>query len=235
MMENQLDNVVRENIKKLFFNVNESLIQNNREKESLQIMAVTKTVDPRLINIAIESGINLLGENRVQEYLSKKDDYNLEKAKVHFIGNLQTNKVKYIIDKVDTIQSVSSIKLAKEIDKHSSKLGIKKDILLEVNIGKEENKTGFFSDELPIALEEVAKMDNIYVKGLMCIPPKSNTEKFFYEMEKIFIDIQSKKLDNINMSVLSMGMSNDYKLAIKYNSSIIRIGTALFGNRNYAV
>lgn len=234
MMENQLDNVVKENIKKLLFEVNESLIKNNRDKESLQIMAVTKTVDPHLINIAIENGITLLGENRVQEYLSKKDQY-LDNATVHFIGNLQSNKVKYIINNVDMIESVSSLKLAKEINKYSVKENIKKNILLEVNIGKECNKSGFLVQDLQYALEEISQMSNIKVNGLMCIPPKTDVERFFYEMEKIFIDIQSKKLDNIDMSILSMGMSNDYKLAIKYNSNIIRIGTALFGRRNYAV
>lgn len=234
MMENQLDNVVKENIKKLLFEVNESLIKNNRDKESLQIMAVTKTVDPHLINIAIENGITLLGENRVQEYLSKKDQY-LDNATVHFIGNLQSNKVKYIINNVDMIESVSSVKLAKEINKYSVKENIKKNILLEVNIGKECNKSGFLVQDLQYALEEISQMSNIKVNGLMCIPPKNDVERFFYEMEKIFIDIQSKKLDNIDMSILSMGMSNDYKLAIKYNSNIIRIGTALFGRRNYAV
>lgn len=234
MMENQLDNVVKENIKKLLFEVNESLIKNNRDKESLQIMAVTKTVDPHLINIAIENGITLLGENRVQEYLSKKEQY-LDNATVHFIGNLQSNKVKYIINNVDMIESVSSIKLAKEINKYSVKENIKKNILLEVNIGKECNKSGFLVQDLQYALEEISQMSNIKVNGLMCIPPKTDVERFFYEMEKIFIDIQSKKLDNIDMSILSMGMSNDYKLAIKYNSNIIRIGTALFGRRNYAV
>ena len=234
MMENQLDNVVKENIKKLLFEVNESLIKNNRDKESLQIMAVTKTVDPHLINIAIENGITLLGENRVQEYLSKKDQY-LDNATVHFIGNLQSNKVKYIINNVDMIESVSSVKLAKEINKYSVKENIKKNILLEVNIGKECNKSGFLVQDLQYALEEISQMSNIKVNGLMCIPPKTDVERFFYEMEKIFIDIQSKKLDNIDMSILSMGMSNDYKLAIKYNSNIIRIGTALFGRRNYAV
>lgn len=234
MMENQLDNVVKENIKKLLFEVNESLIKNNRDKESLQIMAVTKTVDPHLINIAIENGITLLGENRVQEYLSKKDQY-LDNSTVHFIGNLQSNKVKYIINNVDMIESVSSVKLAKEINKYSVKENIKKNILLEVNIGKECNKSGFLVQDLQYALEEISQMSNIKVNGLMCIPPKTDVERFFYEMEKIFIDIQSKKLDNIDMSILSMGMSNDYKLAIKYNSNIIRIGTALFGRRNYAV
>lgn len=235
MMENQLDNIVKENIKKLFFNVNESLIKSNRDKKSLQIMAVTKTVEPKLVNIAIENGINLLGENRVQEYLSKKDKYNLNHVQVHFIGNLQTNKVKHIIGNVDIIQSVSSIKLSKEIDKHSLKNNLIQDILLEVNIGKEESKTGFFPQELVVALENISQMKNLRIKGLMCIPPKNNTERFFYQMEKIFIDIKDKKMDNIDMTILSMGMSNDYELAIKYNSNIIRIGTALFGKRNYAV
>lgn len=235
MMENLLDNTVKENLQRIFFDVNEALIKNNREKSSLQIMAVTKTVSPHLVNIAINNGINLLGENRVQEYLSKKDEYDLTNTNVHFIGHLQTNKVKYIINDVDMIQSVSSIKLLKEIEKQSKKNNIKKDILLEINIGKEESKHGFYENEIPFALEEISKMENIMLKGFMCIPPKDNSEKFFYNMEKIFIDNQAKKLDNINMTILSMGMSSDYKLAIKYNSNIVRIGTALFGKRNYAV
>lgn len=234
-MENQFDKAVKENLKRIMYEVNESMIKNNRDFNSLKIMAVTKTVSAQLVNTAIENGIDLLGENRVQEYLSKKDEYNLKKANVHFIGNLQSNKVKYIIDNVDMIESVSSIKLLNEIDKCAKKHNLVKDILLEVNIGREQTKTGFFKEELENAFEIVSKLDNIKLKGFMCIPPKTDSEKFFGEMEKIFIDNQVKKIDNIDMTILSMGMSSDYKLAIKYNSNIIRLGTALFGNRNYAV
>ena len=196
-------------------------------------MAVTKTVDPAAVNHAIGLGINLLGENRVQEYTAKKEFYD-KSAEVHFIGHLQTNKVKYIIDSVSMIQSVDSIKLAEEISRHAGRIGKKQDILIEVNIGGEESKSGVDKSALDELLYQTAELENVQVRGLMAIPPADSPEKFLYDMQKLYIDISEKSIHNISMDFLSMGMSGDYADAIKYGSDIIRIGRGLFGPRNYA-
>lgn len=196
-------------------------------------MAVTKTVPAELVNVAIQEGIDLLGENRVQEFQSKRESYDLRKAEVHFIGHLQTNKVKYLADTVTMIESVSSYKLAEEIDRIMGKKQKKMPVLLEVNIGNEESKSGFEPNNLVENLEKLSKLSNISIKGLMCTPPKGESEKFFYNIQKLFVDIKGKKLDNIDMSVLSMGMSADFEQAIQYGSNIVRLGTVLFGHRNY--
>ncbi|MBE6852932.1 MAG: YggS family pyridoxal phosphate-dependent enzyme [Ruminococcus sp.] len=222
---------VDENYKRILFNVNEAKEKNSR-KDDIQILAVTKTVDPGVVNHAITScGIRTIGENRVQEYLSKKDLY--KPVSVHFIGQLQTNKVKYIIDSVDMIQSLDSIKLASEINRHALRINKIQDVLVEVNIAGEAAKGGVSPDSLEDMLYELAQLQNIRVCGLMTVPPVTDTEKFLYKMQKLYIDISDKKIDNINMSFLSMGMSGDYELAIRYGSNILRIGSALFGARVY--
>jgi hypothetical protein len=196
-------------------------------------MAVTKTVQPEAINHAIGLGIGLLGENRVQEYLSKKDFYN-KSARVDFIGHLQTNKVKYIINDVSLIHSVDSLKLAQEIDKLALRSNKVQDILIEVNIAGEDTKSGVKPSELEPLLLEVSKLSNVKVKGLMTLPPANSGERFLSTMQDLYIDISNKKLDNIDMTTLSMGTSVDYVEAIKYGSNLVRIGTLLFGARNYA-
>ena len=223
---------VDENYRRIFHNVNEAKEKYGRSDDHIEIMAVTKTVDPEIVNHAISScGIKTLGENRVQEYLSKKDVY--LPASVHFIGGLQTNKVKYIIDSVDMIQSVDSVKLAAEINKHAGRIGKVQDVLVEVNIGGEESKGGIAPEALYDMIYEIAEFPNIKVKGLMTIPPAAGSEKFLCRMQELYIDISEKRIDNINMSFLSMGMSGDYELAVKYGSNIVRIGSALFGARVY--
>jgi len=223
---------IDENYKRIVFNINEAKQKYKRSDESIEIIAVTKTIAPESVNHAISScGIKILGENKVQEYISKKDFY--KPASVHFIGQLQTNKVKYIIDTVDLIQSVDNIRLAAEIDKHAGRIGKIQDILIEVNIAGEELKGGIKPDELSELLYQAAELKNIKVKGLMTVPPILDSEKFLYKMQKIYIDILEKNIDNINMSLLSMGMSGDYELAVKYGTTLVRIGTALFGARVY--
>lgn len=221
---------VVENYHKICYNVKQSAIKSNRNPCDIKIMAVTKTVEPEIINIAVENGITLLGENRVQEFLSKKDFYD-KKTDVHFIGHLQTNKVKYIINDVSMIESVDSIKLATEIDKQAKSGNIIMDILVEVNIGDENSKGGIHSDELFELMYQISPLENVRVKGLMAIPPINAPEELYEKMYQLFIDIGNKKIDNISMDYLSMGMSNDYQTAIKYGSNIIRIGTGLFGKR----
>lgn len=224
---------IDENYRKIIFNMQEAAAKYRKPEEKISLMAVTKTVDPAAVNHAIGLGINLLGENRVQEYTAKKDFYD-KSAEVHFIGHLQTNKVKYIIDSVSMIQSVDSIKLAEEINRHAGRIGKKQDILMEVNIGGEESKSGVDKSALEELLYQTAELENVQVRGLMAIPPADSPEKFLYDMQKLYIDISGKSIHNISMEFLSMGMSGDYADAIKYGSNIIRIGRGLFGPRNYA-
>ena len=199
------------------------------------IVAVTKYQTIEDTNAAIEVGLSNIGENYVQ-HLKEKDALLLP-CKRHFIGHLQTNKVKDIIDKVEMIESVHSEKLAAEISKQACKAGITMDVLLEVNIGNEESKSGFAAEETEQAVRKIAKMPGISVKGLMAIPPidplPENTRKYFRNMYKLFIDIGAKNIDNSSMSVLSMGMSNDFDIAAEEGATIVRVGTALFGKRIY--
>ncbi len=208
-----------------------------KSREDITFLAATKTVEPEIINYAISLGLDHIGENKVQELLSKYESYNLEKCSLQFIGHLQTNKVRQIVDKVDLIQSVDSVKLANEISKQSLKLNKTTDILVEVNIGREENKSGVYPENLEELLCEISKIDGISVKGLMTIPPvcdnKHKISKYFNNMHNIFIDISSKKLDNISMTILSMGMSADYYEAILEGANMVRIGSSLFGARDY--
>lgn len=215
----------------------ESAIKSGRKPEDVQLMAVTKTVDPIFINYALDYGVRLIGENRVQEMLRKKPDLHLDGVDKHLIGHLQTNKAGKIVGEVDMIQSVDSLKIAKEIGKQSAKKGIVTDVLLEINVGAEESKTGFSTSEFFENLYEISEISNIQVKGLMTVPPicENNTElcKFFENMFNIYVDIKAKKLDNITMNILSMGMSGDYEQAILCGSNLVRIGSSIFGPRIY--
>ena len=208
-----------------------------KSREDITFLAATKTVEPEVINHAISLGLDHIGENKVQELLSKYDSYNLENCSLQFIGHLQTNKVRQIVDKVDLIQSVDSVKLANEIAKQSLKLNKTTDILVEVNIGREENKSGVYPENLEELLCEISEIEGISVKGLMTIPPicdnKHKISKYFNNMHNIFIDISQKKLDNISMTILSMGMSADYYEAILEGANMVRIGSSLFGARDY--
>ena len=222
---------VKQNVQHIMEEVRQAALAAGRNPEEVQVMAVTKTVDPVLVNAAIEQGITLLGENKAQELCSKYDSYHKEGVSIHFIGHLQTNKVKQIVDKVCMIESVDSIKLAKEIDKHCAAIDKVMDVLIEVNIGREENKTGIFPENLPELLEEISKLEHVHVCGMMTIPPVCENKEEV--SRQLFIDIKQKKYDNINMEILSMGMSADYQSAVSYGSNIVRIGTAMFGKRNY--
>ncbi len=200
------------------------------------MLAATKTVPVSVINHAINAGVDYIGENRVQELLSKKDEL-ITAAHRHFIGHLQTNKVKDIINEVEMIESVDSLKLAAEISKQCAKFNKIMEILVEVNIGDEESKSGFQADEVEAAIAKMAEMPNIYVKGLMSIPPicenSQKSRQYFEKLSKLFIDIRGKNMDNVDIVYLSMGMSGDFEEAIECGSNIVRIGTALFGQRNY--
>ncbi|MBQ1231722.1 MAG: YggS family pyridoxal phosphate-dependent enzyme [Clostridia bacterium] len=216
--------------------INLSAEKSGRTAEDVILLAATKTVSADKINYAIEKGISYIGENRVQELLSKDDDIN-KSAHRHFIGHLQTNKVKDIVPRVEMIESVDSLRLATAIGKEAVKCGKTMDILLEINIGGEESKSGFSANEIENALEEITKIEGICVKGIMSIPPvcvnREKQREYFTQLHKIFVDISRKKLDNSNIIYLSMGMSQDYDLAIECGANIVRIGTSLFGARNY--
>lgn len=228
---------VRDNLDRVQENIVNACIKAGRDTDEVELLAVTKTVAPELINQAIDWGVVAIGENRVQEFLGKKDALHLENVKAHLIGHLQTNKVKSIVGQVDMIQSVDSERLLTAISSDSEKKGIVTDILLEVNIGREPQKSGVLPEYLPELLEKAALCKGVFVRGLMTVPPILDTEaekrKIFSEMYQLFIDNQAKKLDNISMNVLSMGMSGDYYEAILEGATTVRVGSAIFGRRQY--
>lgn len=215
----------------------EAAMKAGKTRDDITFLSATKTVEPEYINYAISLGLSYIGENKVQELLSKYDQYNLENCSLQFIGHLQSNKVRQIVGKVDLIQSIDSMKLAKEVSKCSLKNNITSDILVEVNIGNEENKSGVMPEMLEKLVEEISTLPAVNVKGLMTIPPicekKDEIRRYFEKMNRLFLDISSKKLDNVSMDILSMGMSSDYYEAILEGANMVRIGSALFGNRIY--
>lgn len=228
---------VLENIKEICYNVENAKAKYRKPDEKISIMAVTKTVPAEKVNFAVSQGFDLLGENRVQEYLSKKDLYD-KTAEVQFIGRLQTNKVKYIINDVTLIQSVDSIKLAKEIDRLAAKNNKVMNVLVEINIGDEISKSGVSEQGLDELIYGISQLENVSVKGLMAIPPVGSGEKIFEKMNGIFLRVKEKfdsekSVSNVSMEILSMGMTGDYVTAIKHGSNLVRIGTGLFGARKY--
>lgn len=227
-----MDLDISENLKRIRFNIEDAKVKYRKRDDVIRLMAVTKTVPYQRVNLAVGEGVTLLGENRVQEYIEKKDFYD-KGAEVHFIGHLQSNKVKYIIDSVTMIHSVDSTRLAAEIDRQAAKVGSVMNVLLEVNIGGEETKSGVSPDMLREFVYEMEQFKNIRVKGLMTIPPPGESEKSFYKMSELFSGLKSERFKNAEMDILSMGMSADYALAVKYGSNIVRIGSGIFGARKY--
>lgn len=231
----------REQVKRNFFEIKENILKSaqsvGKSKDDIIFLAATKTVPADIINYSISLGLKYIGENKVQEFLNKYDEYDLQNCTAHFIGHLQTNKVRQIVGKVDMIQSVDSLKLAEEINRISLQKKLTTKILIEVNIGGEENKSGTAPENVEELLSQIAGLSNIKAEGLMTVPPicdsKSEIYKYFDNMYKLFIDISSKKLDNIDMHYLSMGMSGDYQEAIKSGANMVRIGSSLYGARNY--
>lgn len=212
-------------------------IEAGRRPEEIQLCAATKMNDADAVRQAIAAGVDCCGENRVQELTAKMAENAYAGAPVHFIGHLQTNKVRQVVGKVDIIQSVDSEHLLDAIDAEAKKQGIVQKVLLEVNIGNEESKSGFKPEELMAFLEKCGKYTNICIKGLMAIPPISHNSgdnvKFFQKMFHFYVDIRTKKYDNVMVDCLSMGMSDDYADAIRCGSTMIRVGTAIFGARDY--
>lgn len=245
MTEKVLDNAefeqrckdVTENLKEIRENIARAAEKSGRTAADITLLAATKTVPAEVINHAISQGLTHIGENKVQELCSKYDKLHLEHCRCEFIGHLQTNKVKQLIGKVSRIQSVDSVKLAKEISRLSEQKNLVTDVLVEVNVGREENKSGVYPENLEELLQEISQFSHISVKGLMTIPPIGEniveTKQYFSNMYKYFIDMRAKKMDNINMDFLSMGMSSDYEAAIESGANIVRIGSSIFGKRVY--
>ena len=210
--------------------------KSGRKRSDVLLVAVTKTHPPKMINEAIKAGVTDIGENKPQEIRDKYDD--VLKVNWHMIGHLQTNKVKYVVGKCVLIHSVDSVKLAEEIDRQARKIGIVQDILIEVNISGEETKSGINPEKIYEMLDIIKDFQNIRVRGLMTIAPKTDnsiTSKLHFDnIHKLFVDIRQKKYDNISMDYLSMGMSGDYEQAIECGANIVRVGSAIFGARNYS-
>ncbi len=229
---------IAENIAAIRAKMNEAAIRAGRNPKEIQLCAATKMNDADAVRQAIAGGVDCCGENRVQELVAKGKENAYEGAPVHFIGHLQTNKVKQVVGKVDLIQSVDSLRLLKAIDAEAARQGTVQKILLEVNIGNEESKSGFPAADILPFLEQIGDFPHISVRGLMAIPPISqnsgDNRKFFQEMLQLSVDITAKKYDNVSVDCLSMGMSDDFEDAISCGSTMIRVGTAIFGARNYA-
>ena len=207
-----------------------------RKREDVTLIAVSKTKPVEMLEEAYDLGVRVFGENKVQE-LTGKYEVMPKDIHWHLIGHLQTNKVKYIVDKAELIHSVDSIKLAKTIDKEAGKKGIKANILIEVNVAQEDTKFGLKTEEVLPFVEEIAAFPNINVCGLMTIAPfvenPEDNRPIFAKLRKLSVDINKKNIDNVNMSILSMGMTNDYEVAIEEGATMVRVGTGIFGARDY--
>lgn len=201
----------------------------------VKLLAVSKTKPLSSLEEAYEAGIREFGENKVQELVAKEEEFHKD-VKWHFIGGLQTNKVKYLVGKVCLIHSLSSIKLLKQIEKEFGKKNEIANVLIEINIGREESKGGILEEELEDMLSEVEKCNFVKVKGIMVIIPKGDSDSnrtYFRRTKEIFESLKARKFKNIKMEVLSMGMTHDYKIAIEEGSNLVRIGEGIFGKRNY--
>ena len=229
---------IAENVAAIRRQMEEAAIAAGRDPKEILLCAATKMNDAEAVREAIRAGVDCCGENRVQELTAKLAENAYQGAPVHFIGHLQTNKVKQVVGKVDLIQSVDSLRLLQAIDAEAAKQGIVQNILLEVNIGAEESKSGFAADDILPLLDKIGEYPNVCVNGLMTIPPISqkngDNRKFFQKMCNISVDIIRKKYDNVRVDCMSMGMSDDYQDAIACGSTMIRVGTAIFGARDYA-
>ena len=229
---------IAENIAAIRAAMNQAAIDAGRDPASIQLCAATKMNDADAVRQAIAGGVDCCGENRVQELVAKSAENAYEGAPVHFIGVLQTNKVKQLVGKVDLIQSVDRMNLLAAIEKEAARQNVIQNILLEINIGKEDSKSGFLADEVFQVLEQLPNFPHVRVRGLMAIPPicqaEGDNSRFFQEICNLSVDITAKKYDNVTMECLSMGMSDDFVDAIRWGSTMIRVGTAIFGARNYA-
>ena len=228
---------IAENVARIRAQMAEAAVKAGRDPKDILLCAATKMNDADAVRQAIAAGVDCCGENRVQELTAKLADDAYRGKPVHFIGHLQTNKVKQVVGKVSLIHSVDTLHLLEAINKEALRQGIRQDILLEVNIAGEESKSGFSVQELSALMDKLKDFPGIFVRGLMAIPPicqnKTDNHKFFQEMCNLSVDITAKKYDNVRVDILSMGMSGDFEDAIACGSTMIRLGTAIFGPRNY--
>lgn len=208
-----------------------------RERSEVTLIAVSKTKPLEDLQAVYDLNIRDFGENKVQE-LTGKIEAMPEDIRWHMIGHLQRNKVKYIVDKVELIHSVDSLRLAEEISKQAIKKNVNVNILVEINIGDEESKFGISADEVKVLVRDIAKLDNVKVQGLMCVAPyvvdSEENRPLFHKIKDLSVDIMKENIDNVYMNVLSMGMSNDYQVAIEEGATMVRIGSNLFGKRDYS-
>lgn len=228
---------IAENVARIKENIRTAALSAGRDPESILLCAATKMNNTDAVRQAIAAGVDCCGENRVQELSQKLSEDAYTGAPVHFIGHLQTNKVRQVVGKADLIQSVDRLKLLNAIQAEAAAQNIVQDILLQINIGREPQKGGFLEEELQALLPTLPDYSNIRVLGLMAIPPvcqkNGDNDKFFQKMYEIGVDISTKKYDNVLVDILSMGMSDDYADAIRCGSTMIRVGTAIFGARDY--
>ena len=229
---------IAENVARVRAQMAQAALQCGRNPEEIKLCAATKMNDADAVRQAIAAGVDCCGENRVQELTMKLSENAYAGAPVHFIGHLQTNKVRQVVGKVDLIQSVDSAHLLRAVDREAGRQGIRQDILLEINIGNEASKGGFSPEEILPLLENFGEFSNVCVKGLMAIPPISRFPgenlEFFQKMRQISVDIRDIINDNVKVDCLSMGMSGDFEDAIAAGSTMIRVGTAIFGARDYS-
>lgn len=229
---------IAENVARVRVQMAQAALRCGRNPEEIKLCAATKMNDAEAVRQAIAAGVDCCGENRVQELTAKLSENAYAGAPVHFIGHLQTNKVRQVVGKVDLIQSVDSAHLLRAVDREAGRQGIRQDILLEINIGNEASKGGFSPEEILPLLENFGEFSNVCVKGLMAIPPISRFPgenlEFFQKMRQISVDIRDIINDNVKVDCLSMGMSGDFEDAIAAGSTMIRVGTAIFGARDYS-
>ncbi|WP_213995912.1 YggS family pyridoxal phosphate-dependent enzyme [Tepidanaerobacter syntrophicus] len=229
--------VIKENIKNIESRIKTAAEKSGRNFKDISLVAVTKTISPEIIQEAVDAGITLLGENKVQEARDKIDKIKGD-VEWHLIGHLQRNKVKIALELFSLIQSLDSFALAEEIQKRARQMQKNVDVLVQINIGLEKTKYGINPADAESFIESVASLENLNVKGLMAIAPfKENPEDvrpYFREMRSIFERIKQKSIKNVEMKYLSMGMSNDFEVAIEEGSNMVRIGTAIFGARDYS-
>ena len=228
--------MIRENIDSVEKMVEDSCRRAGRNRDEVLLVAVSKTKPLSMLQEAYEGGIRDFGENKVQELMDKIPSMP-EDVRWHMIGHLQTNKVKYLVGRVAMIHSVDSLHLAEEISRQGVKQNVTVDILVEVNVAGEESKYGVTMEEAPALVEQIAALPNIHVRGLMTIAPFTEIPEenriFFQKLKQLSIDIEQKSIDNVSMSVLSMGMTGDYCTAIEEGSTCVRVGTGIFGERIY--
>ena len=238
MIEMRLSGVVTENYNRVKHEVEACAKNCGRDPKDITLIAVSKTKPLSDIEELLQIGVNDFGENKVQELCDKYENVS-KPVNFHLIGHLQTNKVKYVVDKACLIHSVDSVKLAKEIQKQAEKKQIIAQILIEVNVAEEESKFGLRAEEVLPIVEEISTYPNVHINGLMTIAPfvddPEENRVYFRSLRQLSLDINSKNIDNVSMDVLSMGMTNDYRVAIEEGATMVRVGTAIFGRRNYSI